>query len=388
MPRAYCITEAAIEAERARSGGDPARFDVARVVELEEVERASLPADGVRVRVLAVSVEHNVVHAALADTVNIVRLRGGKICPGNTFIGEVIETGPQAVQHRAGDIVICGGTSVNDPFGYPLRVPGYDKPNSNGCYAEELVCAANELRPAPLDCGLDLFQIVAAPLRAWTAHHLWRRALGMFRVKVSREKLARLNVLAFGGGTSEFFLMLARAEGHRAFYCAGSAARRDELARAGIEPIDQTAFDRFRTPDDVRRFARDVRRRTGGAGMHVVCDMFRGPLFDAGIAALAREGVNVSAGWQLATAVQYSSPALTLNQITIDHVHFETVDGCGAALELLGSVFVPHLHKEIYAFEDLPRALDELHRNVQTGLPVVRVADEMPASVAHLVPQA
>ena len=40
---------------------------------------------------------------------------------------------------------------------------------------------------------------------------------------------------------------------------------------------------------------------------------------------------------------------------------------------------------EIYTFEDLPRALHELHQNVQTGIPIVRMATDMPESVQHLI---
>jgi len=49
-------------------------------------------------------------------------------------------------------------------------------------------------------------------------------------------------------------------------------------------------------------------------------------------------------------------------------------------------VFRPTVHREIYKFEDLPRAMAEMHENVQTGIPIVRIAEELPASVRHLVP--
>ena len=49
-------------------------------------------------------------------------------------------------------------------------------------------------------------------------------------------------------------------------------------------------------------------------------------------------------------------------------------------------MFKPTVHEEIYAFEDLPRAMQEMHENVQTGIPIVRVAADMPASVQKLVP--
>jgi hypothetical protein len=75
-----------------------------------------------------------------------------------------------------------------------------------------------------------------------------------------------------------------------------------------------------------------------------------------------------------------------VRQITLDHSHFETIEGCGAATELYGRVFKPTVHREIYAFEDLPRAFEEMHQNTQTGIPIVRVAGEMPAAVEAITP--
>ena len=94
--------------------------------------------------------------------------------------------------------------------------------------------------------------MAALPLRAPTAYHLWRRALGIFRVKVSREQRAVLNVLSFGGGVGELFLMLAKAEGHNAYFCSGSPERRAALEKQGIVGIDQKAFNRFKSKDDIK----------------------------------------------------------------------------------------------------------------------------------------
>jgi hypothetical protein len=94
----------------------------------------------------------------------------------------------------------------------------------------------------------------------------------------------------------------------------------------------------------------------------------------------------VSAGWQLDTKIQYNSANLSVRQLTIDHMHYETVVGCAAATALYGVVFKPTVHKEIYPFQDLPRAIDEMHKNVQTGIPIIRVAGEMPAAVKGMVP--
>ncbi len=227
MPRAYTITADAIASERRRVNDDLSKFDISRVLRMDRLELRPMDLHDVHLRILAVSAEHNVDHAALADTVNIVQLRGGKIYPGNSAVGEVLAVGADVRTFKPGDIVITHCNGEPDIYGYPLRIWAYDQPDSVGWYGEEAIVGDWQIIPAPLKCGLNLWQIAALPLRAPTAYHLWRRGHDIFRLKVQREKLARLNVLAFGGGVSEFFLMLAKAEGHSGFFCSGSPARRE-----------------------------------------------------------------------------------------------------------------------------------------------------------------
>jgi crotonyl-CoA carboxylase/reductase len=385
MPRAYAITAEAIAAERRRVDNDLSKFDASRVIALDQTALRPLGSHDVHLRILAVSLEHNVDHAVLADTVNITELRGGKIYPGNSALGEVLGVGGEVTRFKPGDVVITHCNGEPDIYGYPMRIWAYDQPESIGWYGEEAMVGDWQIIPAPLQCGLNLWEMAALPLRAPTAYHLWRRGHDIYRLKVSREKLARLNVLGFGGGVSELLLMQAKHEGHHAFFCSGSPARRSHLERLGITPIDQKAFNRFADADGVKAFLKEIKRLTGGVGMHIVCDMLRGPVFAAGVAALAREGVNVSAGWQLDKKITYDSAGLSVKQITLDHTHYETIDGCNAATELYGTVYQPTVHEEIYAFEELPRALREMHQNTQTGIPIVRVAKEMPASVRTLI---
>jgi crotonyl-CoA carboxylase/reductase len=386
MPKAFSITADAIAAERKRVGDDLDAFDISRVIQLDDLELREVGPSDVHMRILVVSAEHNVDHAALADTVNITELRGGKIYPGNSAVGEVISVGSQVTRFKPGDVVLTHCNGEPDIYGYPMRIWAYDQPDSIGWYGEEAVVEDWQIIPAPLDCGLNLWQIAALPLRAPTAYHLYRRALGIYRLKVSREKRARLNVLGFGGGVSELFLMLAAHEGHRAFFCSGSPERRKHLEELGIEGIDQREFNRFASRDDVKAFNKHLKGLTGGEGAHLVCDMMRGPVFTAGVAAMARQGVNVSAGWQLDMNLKYNSANCSVRQLTLDHTHFDTVEGANAATDLYGRVFQPAVHREIYAFEDLPRAFEEMHQNVQTGIPIVRVAADMPESVKRLAP--
>jgi crotonyl-CoA carboxylase/reductase len=383
--RAYCITAESVARERERVGGDPKDMDVSRVIELDKLELRDVGPRDVHMRILAASAEHNIDHAATADTVNIAEARGGRMFPGNSAVGEVLEVGQLVTDFKPGDVVITHCNGEPDRFGFPLRIWAYDQPESVGWYGEESVVEDWQLIKAPLDCGLNLWEIAALPLRAPTAYHMWRRALGIYRVKVPREYEATLNVLGFGGGVSELFLQLARAEGHNAFFCSGSPERRQALEKFGIVGIDQKQFNRFASRDDVSAFRKEVRNLTGGTDMHIVCDMLRGPVFPAGLAVAAREGVNVSAGWQLSQVVEYNSTLMSVKQVTIDHTHYETVIGCHAATEMYGRVFKPTVHKEIYSFEDLGRAFHEMHENTQTGIPIIRIADDMPESVQGLL---
>ena len=183
MTRAYSITSDAIAAERQRVGNDLAKFDVASVIQLDEVALRELGPSDVRLRILAASAEHNVDHAALADTVNIAEARGGKIYPGNSALGEVMAVGGAVKRFKAGDIVVTHCNGEPDMYGYPLRIWAYDQPDSIGWYGEEAVVGDWQIVPAPLTCGLNLWEIAALPLRAPTAYHLWRRALGIYRLR-------------------------------------------------------------------------------------------------------------------------------------------------------------------------------------------------------------
>src|SRR3954463_2457976 len=314
--RAYCITAESVARERERVGGNPKDMDVSKVVELDKLELRDVGPRDVHMRILAASAEHNIDHAATADTVNIAEARGGKMFPGNSALGEVLEVGDQVTHFQPGDIVITHCNGEPDQFGFPLRIWAYDQPESVGWYGEESVVEDWQLIKAPLDCGLNLWEIAALPLRAPTAYHMWRRALGIYRIKVPRERRATLNVLGFGGGVSELFLQLARSEGHNAFFCSGSPERRAALEKFGIVGIDQKQFNRFADKDDVKAFRKHVTQLPGGVDIHFVGDMRRGPFFPAGLAIAAREGVNVSAGWQLSQVVTYNSTVMSVKQVT------------------------------------------------------------------------
>ena len=60
MVRAYAIRAEGIASERDRVAGDMNQFDIARVIELSDLELRSMGPRDVHMRILAVSAEHNV----------------------------------------------------------------------------------------------------------------------------------------------------------------------------------------------------------------------------------------------------------------------------------------------------------------------------------------
>src|SRR5438270_14037005 len=134
--RASAIAAESVARERERVGGDFDQVDVSNVSELDKLELRDVGPRDVHLRILAASAEHNVDHAALADTVNIAEARGGRMYPGNSALGEVLEVGDQVTDFQAGDVVITHCNGEPDQFGFPLRIWAYDQPDSVGGFAE------------------------------------------------------------------------------------------------------------------------------------------------------------------------------------------------------------------------------------------------------------
>ena len=146
---AYSISSDDIASEHARSEAATSDFDISRVVKLGPNELREMGEHDVQLKILAVSGEHNVDHAALADTVNIAESRGGKIYPGNSAVGEVVAVGPGVTRFEPGDVVITHCNGDPDEFGFPLRIWAYDQPDSIGWYAEDAIVEDSPFRLGP-----------------------------------------------------------------------------------------------------------------------------------------------------------------------------------------------------------------------------------------------
>ena len=131
---AYSITTEAIAAEKERVDKTQADFDVANVLTLDTLDLRPLGPTDVRMKILAVSAEHNIDHAVTADTINIADARGGKIYPGNSATGEVLAVGERVRRFKPGDVVLTHCNGEPDDYGFPQRIWAYDKPDSCGWY--------------------------------------------------------------------------------------------------------------------------------------------------------------------------------------------------------------------------------------------------------------
>ena len=341
---AYSIRADAIAREKERVGGDLAKFDVANVIALDTLELRPVGPKDVHLRILAVSAEHNIDHASTADTVQHRRRAAAARSTRATRPPARCSRSARCVtKFQPGDIVITHCNGGPDEYGFPTRIWAYDADDSIGWYAKEAVVGDWQVIRAPLDCGLSLWEIaahaaaradrvppVAARARHLSAQGALREARAPERARLRRRRLGAVPPAGEVRGARRVLLLRA----------APSGARRSRSSASSASTRSSSTASRAATT--CRPSRTHCRKLTGGEQMHLVCDMLRGPVFAAGLAVAAREGVNVSAGWQLSQVVEYNSTLMSVKQVTIDHTHYETLEGCAAATALYGTRVQAH----------------------------------------------
>lgn len=145
-------------------------------------------------------------------------------------------------------------------------------------YAEQVTLAADRVVPVPE--GVDLETAAASMLQGMTAHYL------VSSTYPAQEGQTAL-VTAAAGGVGLLLCQLLRDKGVRVIGTVGNEAKA-ELARAN--GASQTVL--YRDVDLVE----EVRRLTGGDGVHVVYDGVGKDTFDAGLELLRRRGTMVLFG--------------------------------------------------------------------------------------------
>jgi NADPH2:quinone reductase len=178
--------------------------------------------------------------------------------PGQEGAGVVEAVGPGVTEVRAGDRVAWAG---------PL-----------GSYASHQLIPAARLVPVPR--GLDSRSAAAAMLQGMTAHYL---VTDTFPLRPGHMCL----IHAAAGGVGQLFCQLASRAGAHVIGTAGGPEKVRLAQRAGAKDgIDYRAQD----------FEAEVKRLTGGAGVHVVYDSVGKDTWEKSLRCLRPRGMLVLFG--------------------------------------------------------------------------------------------
>jgi NADPH:quinone reductase-like Zn-dependent oxidoreductase len=195
------------------------------------------------------------------------------IVPLSDGAGEVLAVGEGVTAWKPGDRV--AGTFFQNWIRGPLH-PGVAESalggSIDGVLAEQVVFSAEGLVRVP--DHLDFAQAATLPCAALTA---WNALVFSGRVTASDTVLVQGT-----GGVSLFALQFAKMHGARVFLTSGSE---EKLARARELGADETI--NYRTTPD---WGREVRERTGGAGVQHVVEVGGQDTFAKALTALAPGG--------------------------------------------------------------------------------------------------
>lgn len=285
--------------------------------------------------------EGNISHAIARLPVDICRQRReSKVVLGNGGVVRVLRPGPDVKGLREGDVCLLG-VYAKDRFGYMTEAFAYDAPNTMGLMAKRSKVPGRCLIRVPQDSGFTLPQWAAFNLRYYTAWSNHRVAYGAWRLHITEEQFPEgFPVLAWGGGVAFAQLTLAKMkDSARGILITSSQARREIVARAGLETLDRSAYpdlsyqaSRYnadpeyaaRYRDSETRFVQEVLARTNGEGAAIFIDNIGTPVFRATLKALAREGVVASCGWKLGMRLDFVRAMECIARHTFIHTHYAT----------------------------------------------------------------
>lgn len=204
---------------------------------------------------------------------------------GNDAVGEITELGPEANGLRVGQRTLvlptlsCGTCPAcragDDHLCREHDVLGRKR---NGGYAESVTVPAVNCLPYPERLSWE--QAAAVPLVFLTA---WHMLVGRAALQQGEDVL----VIGASSGVGSAAIQVARLLGARVIATAGSAEKLERARAMGAaDTIDHSRED----------IAARARALTGRKGVDVVFEHVGGPVFEAAVPALARDGRLVTCG--------------------------------------------------------------------------------------------
>ena len=320
--------------------------------------------------------EGNMGHAMRRRPIDICRARKeDRVVLGNAGGVEIVEVGRDVKTVRPGHkaIIFCNGQE--DWFGFPVTIMGYDAPGSMGCLSTVMKGTDRQFIQIPSDTRFSMEQWAGFSLRYITAWANWEMAHGTYRLAVSANELAAINVWGWGGGVTLAELDLARRFGARAVMLSGSDNRLELINEVGIKSIDRRKYGNlnydheryhkdkeyaveYRRAEDA--FLADVTEMTSGRKVQIFIDMIGEPVFRATTKALAREGVITSAGWREGMSLNLMRAIECIERHQHIHTHYARYSqGWQAVAFAEGNGWMPPRPKKVYSFDNIPTLADD-----------------------------
>jgi NADPH:quinone reductase-like Zn-dependent oxidoreductase len=211
---------------------------------------------------------------------------------GNDVVGEVIEVGEGVTTSKVRDRVwvhptLSCGKCPACAAGQDNLCRQYDVlgRRRNGGYAERVAVPAVNCLPYPSE--LQWEQAAAMPLVFLTA---WHMLASRAKLKAGEDCL----VIGAGSGVGSAGVQVAKLLGARVIATAGTPEKRARAISLGADAtIDHARQD----------IAAEVRALTNKKGVEVVMEHVGGRIFEAGVAALAKNGRLVTCGATAGSAV-------------------------------------------------------------------------------------
>jgi NADPH:quinone reductase-like Zn-dependent oxidoreductase len=320
--------------------------------------------------------EGNMGHALDRQPVDICRQRGeAGVVIGNAGVVRVREVGEGVTTLHPGQHAIIFCVGVEDRWGYPDKILGYDAPGTMGCLSTVMRLQARQLIPVPEGTRHSLRQWAAFSLRYITAWANWELAWGVFRLSVPEDECPAPHVWGWGGGVSLAQLDLARRHGCRTIMLSGSDHHLCNIARAGIPALDRRRFGNLSYDD--QRYARcpayrkeyreaegafidAVREATDGEMVQIFLDYVGAPVYRATLRSLSREGVITTAGWKEGMELRHLRAKECIDRHQHVNTHYARYrQGVSAVRYAEENGWLPAVDDHVYSFDQVPDLADD-----------------------------
>ena len=347
-------------------------------LDLGEYSFAEPNADEVLARPLYGCWEGNMGHAVDRRPIDICKQRGeDQVVIGNAGVVEILDVGSNVQTVKTGDyaIVFCNGHW--DEQGYPIKILGYDAPQTMGVLAKQIKLHQYQVIPVPEQYTSDdyLQRWAGFSLRYVTAWSNWKVAWQCWKAQMSTVDPNDVYVFAWGGGVSLAELQLARHFGCQCFMITSKDSQIEQLPDLGITPIDRRPFfdlsydpqaydtdsdyrDRYRAVE--KQFLKHVHELTNGRGVSIFVDNIGLPVTRVSLKALGRQGVITTSGWKHGMEISSLRAIECINRHIHVHTHYASYEeGVQSVAFAAENDWLPPIGDTVYDWDVIPQLVED-----------------------------